>query len=99
MIGTVPVYDAVARYGKNISDISVDDFFKVVETHAEDGVDFLTIHAGLNRVAVERVRKNPRLLHVVSRGGSVLLEWMTENDLENPFYENFDRLLEICKKL
>jgi len=97
MIGTVPVYDAVARYGKDIAKISVDDFFKVVEAHAEDGVDFMTIHAGLNRVAVERVKKNPRLTHVVSRGGSVLLQWMEENGRENPFYENFDRLLEICK--
>jgi phosphomethylpyrimidine synthase len=97
MIGTVPAYDAVAQYGKNISKISVDDFFKVVETHAEDGVDFLTIHAGLTRVCVERLHKNPRLMHVVSRGGSVLLQWMEENDRENPFYEHFDRLLEICK--
>ena len=97
MIGTVPAYDAVARYGKNVSKIGVDDFFKVVEDHAEDGVDFMTIHAGLNRVAVERIRKNPRLMHVVSRGGSVLLEWMEENERENPFYEHFDRLLEICK--
>lgn len=96
MIGTVPVYDAVARYGKQIKDISVDEFFKVVETHARDGVDFMTIHAGLNRMAVERVRKNPRLLNIVSRGGSVLLQWMEENDRENPFYENFDRLLDIC---
>ena len=98
MIGTVPVYDAVARYGKEIKDISVDDFFNIVETHAQDGVDFMTIHAGLNRAAVERVRKNPRLINVVSRGGSILLQWMEDNDQENPFYEHFDRLLEICIK-
>ncbi|MFH0728661.1 MAG: phosphomethylpyrimidine synthase ThiC [Pseudomonadota bacterium] len=97
MIGTVPVYDAVASFGKNVKDITVDEFFKVVETHAQDGVDFMTIHAGLNRMAVERVRKNPRLLNIVSRGGSVLLQWMAANDRENPFYENFGRLLEICK--
>ncbi len=97
MIGTVPTYDAVARFGKNIKDISVDDFFAVVETHAEDGIDFMTIHAGLTRVAVERIHKNPRLMHVVSRGGAVLLQWMTENDRENPFYEYFDRLLDICR--
>jgi phosphomethylpyrimidine synthase len=97
MIGTVPVYDAVASFGKSIKDITVDEFFRVVETHAKDGVDFMTIHAGLNRMAVERVRKNPRLLNIVSRGGSVLLQWMAENDRENPFYEHFDRLLEICK--
>ena len=98
MIGTVPVYDAVARYGKKVKEITVDDFFSVVLDHAEDGIDFITIHAGLNQVAVERIEKNPRLTHVVSRGGSVLLEWMKENNRENPFYEYFDRLLEICKK-
>jgi len=97
MIGTVPVYDAVARYGKTVKDITVDDFFNVVTAHAQDGVDFMTIHAGLNRIAVERIRKNPRLTHIVSRGGSVLLEWMEENQRENPFYEHFDRLLEICR--
>lgn len=98
MVGTVPVYDAVARHGKNIKDITIDDFFEVVENHASDGVDFLTIHAGLNRMTVERLHKNQRLTHVVSRGGSVLLQWMDENNQENPFYEHYDRLLEICSK-
>jgi phosphomethylpyrimidine synthase len=98
MIGTVPVYDAVARYGKDVPGITVDDFFDVVEMHAEDGVDFMTIHAGLNRLAFDRVRTNPRLTHVVSRGGSLLLHWMDANDAENPFYEHFDRLLEICRQ-
>ncbi len=98
MLGTVPVYDAVARYGKEIKNITVDDFFKVVEMHAEDGVDFLTIHAGLNQIAVERIHKNSRLTNVVSRGGSILLQWMAENQKENPFYEHYDRLLEICRK-
>ncbi len=97
MIGTVPIYDAVARYGKDIARISVDDFFDVVRIHAEDGVDFMTIHAGLTRMAVERLRCNPRLTHVVSRGGSLLLQWMEENDRENPFYSSFDRLLDICR--
>lgn len=98
MIGTVPVYDAVARYGKNVGAITVDDFFDVVKMHAEDGVDFLTIHAGLNRTAVERLKNNPRLTHVVSRGGSLLLHWMDVNDAENPFFEHYDRLLEMCRK-
>ncbi len=98
MIGTVPVYDAVARYGKEVAAITVDDFFDVVRMHAEDGVDFMTIHAGLTRTAVERLRTNPRLTHVVSRGGSLLLDWMTTNDLENPFYEHFDRLLDLCRQ-
>ena len=98
MIGTVPVYDAVARYGKEVGKISVDDFFEVVRLHAEDGVDFMTIHAGLTREAVTRLRKNPRLTHVVSRGGSLLLDWMRQNDAENPFYQHFDRLLAICRE-
>ena len=98
MIGTVPVYDAVARYGKDVPRITVDDFFEVVKMHAEDGVDFITIHAGLNALAVERIRTSPRLTHVVSRGGSLLLHWMDANNAENPFYENFDRLLEICRQ-
>jgi phosphomethylpyrimidine synthase len=98
MIGTVPVYDAVARYGKTVASISVDDFFDVVRIHAEDGVDFMTIHAGLTQTAVQRLRTNPRLTHVVSRGGSLLLDWMTTNDRENPFYEHFDRLLDLCRQ-
>ena len=98
MTGTVPVYDAVAKFGKKVKDITVDDFFDVVISHADDGIDFLTIHAGLNRTSVERIKNNPRLLHVVSRGGSILLEWMEENDKENPFYEHFDRLLDICRQ-
>jgi phosphomethylpyrimidine synthase len=97
MIGTVPVYDAVASYGKDVSRITVDDFFNTVLMHAEDGVDFMTIHAGLNRVAVERIRQSPRLTHVVSRGGSILLDWMESSNRENPFYEYFDRLIEICR--
>ena len=98
MLGTVPMYDAVAKLGKNIKDMSVDDLFRVTEEHMIDGIDFLTIHAGLNRTCVERVQKNPRLTHIVSRGGSILYEWMLKNDKENPFYENYDRLLEMCKK-
>jgi phosphomethylpyrimidine synthase len=98
MIGTVPVYDAVASYGKDVPRITVDDFFNTVRMHAEDGVDFMTIHAGLNRVAVERIRQSPRLTHVVSRGGSILLDWMESNERENPFYEYFDRLIEICRE-
>jgi phosphomethylpyrimidine synthase len=98
MIGTVPIYDAVARYGKDVASITVDDFFDVVRIHAEDGVDFMTIHAGLTQTAVQRLRNNPRLTHIVSRGGSLLLDWMVSNDRENPFYEHFDRLLELCRE-
>ena len=98
MIGTVPMYDAVAKYGKNIKDMTEEDLFRVVEEHAKDGIDFLTIHAGFNKVAAERVDNNPRLTSIVSRGGSILYEWMKLNDKENPFYENYDRLLDICEE-
>jgi phosphomethylpyrimidine synthase len=98
MLGTVPMYDAVAKYGKEVKDITVEDMFDVVEMHGQDGVDFLTIHAGLNREAVEMVKRNPRLTHIVSRGGSILVEWMEKNNKENPFFEHFDRLLDVCAK-
>ncbi len=96
MLGTVPMYDAVAKYGKNIKDMTVDDLFDVVEEHAKNGIDFITIHAGLNKVCAERVDKNPRLTKIVSRGGAILYEWMRLNNRENPFYEHYDRLLDIC---
>ncbi len=98
MIGTVPVYETVMSCGGAIGGITVDEFFNTIANHAEDGVDFMTIHAGLTAAAVERLKKNPRLIRVVSRGGSLLLEWMEKNGSENPYYENFDRLLEICRK-
>lgn len=98
MLGTVPMYDAVAKLGKNIKDMTVEDLFKVVEEHCEDGIDFLTIHAGLNRACVDRLRNTKRLTKIVSRGGSILFQWMILNDKENPFYEHYDRLLEICRK-
>ncbi len=98
MIGTVPIYEAAVCCGKEIADLTLDDWFGVVERQAEEGVDFMTIHAGLTQTAVERLKKNPRLTRVVSRGGSILLEWMERNGRENPFYEHFDRLLEICRR-
>lgn len=98
MLGTVPMYDAVAKYGKDIKSMTKDDLFNVVEEHCIDGIDFVTVHAGLNRVAAERVDMNPRLTGIVSRGGSILYEWMKLNDKENPFYEDYGRLLELCAK-
>lgn len=98
MLGTVPMYDAVGLLDKELKDITVDEFFKVVETHAQDGVDFMTIHCGLNRATAEKVKRNKRLTNIVSRGGSLLFAWMELNDCENPFYEYYDRLLEICAK-
>lgn len=98
MIGTVPMYDAVGMLDKDLKDITVEEFFSVVEQHAEDGVDFMTIHCGMNQKTAERIKRNPRLTNVVSRGGSLLFAWMEMNKQENPFYEYYDRLLDICEK-
>jgi len=97
MIGTVPIYDAVGFYDKNLKDLTVDEIFDVVERHCEDGVDFLTIHAGLNRAAAEKIKRRERITNIVSRGGSLMFTWMELNDRENPFYEYYDRLLDICR--
>jgi phosphomethylpyrimidine synthase len=98
MIGTVPIYDAVGFYDKELKDITAEEFLKVVEKHGEDGVDFITIHAGLNRESAATFKRNKRLTHIVSRGGSLLFAWMELNNKENPFYEHFDKVLDICEK-
>lgn len=98
MIGTVPMYDAIGFNNKQLKDLTVDDFFRVVEKHGKDGVDFVTIHAGLNRETARVIKENPRLTSIVSRGGSLLFAWMELNKEENPFYEHYDRLLDICEK-
>lgn len=98
MIGTVPMYDAVGMLDKDLKNITVDEFFSVVERHAEDGVDFMTIHCGMNLKTAERIKNNKRLTNIVSRGGSLLFAWMELNKQENPFYEYYDRLLDICEK-
>lgn len=98
MIGTVPMYDAVGMLDKDLKDITVDEFFTVVEQHAKDGVDFMTIHCGMNQKTAQRIKDNPRLTNIVSRGGSLLFAWMEMNKQENPFYEYYDRLLEICEE-
>lgn len=98
MIGTVPMYDAIGFNNKQLKDLTVDDFFRVVEKHGQDGVDFVTIHTGLNRETARVIKENPRLTSIVSRGGSLLFAWMELNKEENPFYEHYDRLLDICEK-
>ncbi len=98
MIGSVPIYDTLTRTGKPTEEITLDDWFKTAEIHAENGIDFLTIHAGLTRKCVESIRANPRVCGVVSRGGAILFEWMEKTGNENPFYEHFDRLLAICEQ-
>ncbi len=98
MIGTVPIYDAVGFYDKELSDISAQEFLEVVEKHAIDGVDFMTIHAGINRETAQVFKRNTRLTNIVSRGGSLLYAWMELNNQENPFYEYYDQILDICAK-
>jgi len=98
MIGTVPIYDAVGFYDKELSDITAEEFLNVIEKHAQDGVDFMTIHAGINRETAQIFKRNKRLLNIVSRGGALLYAWMELNNKENPFYEYYDKILEICAK-
>ena len=98
MIGTVPVYDAIGFYDKELKDITADEFLDVVRKHAKDGVDFVTIHAGMNREAMKVFKRNKRITNIVSRGGSLMYAWMELNDAENPFYERYDELLEICQE-
>src|SRR4030067_617244 len=97
-VGTVPVYqasaDAVTR-GKSWVELTRDDFFDGIVKQAEDGVDFMTVHCGVTREALERLIREGRRLDIVSRGGSLLAEWMEYNGRENPFYEHFDRLGDI----
>lgn len=95
MIGTVPMYDAIGYLEKSLEKITVDDFFEVVEHHAKQGVDFMTIHAGINRRAIEIFKETKRLTNIVSRGGSLLYAWMELTGNENPFYEHYDRLLDL----
>ncbi|PKM51962.1 MAG: thiamine biosynthesis protein ThiC [Firmicutes bacterium HGW-Firmicutes-7] len=98
MIGTVPVYDALGFYEKELKDIQGEEFLKVVEKHGEDGVDFITVHAGINQETARIFMNNPRLTNIVSRGGSLMFAWMHLNKKENPFYEYYDELLDICQK-
>lgn len=97
MIGTVPVYDAEAYLNKALEEIKPREFLKVIEAHARDGVDFMTIHAGINKDAVKRFEKNPRLTNIVSRGGALLFRWMKATGNENPFFEYFEDVLEIMR--
>lgn len=98
MIGTVPIYDAVGFYDKELSEITEQEFIDVVEKHAKDGVDFVTVHVGINKDTAKVFKRNPRLTNIVSRGGSLLYAWMELNNKENPFYEHYDKILDICEK-
>ena len=98
MIGTVPMYDAIGYLEKDLADIKATDFLKVLEAHAKEGVDFQTIHAGINRRAVEALKRQKRTTNIVSRGGSLVFAWMCMTGEENPFYEYYDEILDICRE-
>ena len=98
MIGTVPMYDAIGYLEKDLRSITAQDFMRVVRAHAEEGVDFMTIHAGINKRAVETFKRDGRRTNIVSRGGSLLFAWMEMTGNENPFYEYYDDFLEILRE-
>ena len=97
-IGTVPIYDAVVYYHKALKDITAQEWLDVVEMHAKDGVDFMTIHCGINKATAKKFRADKRLMNIVSRGGSIIYAWMEMTGNENPFFEYYDRVLEICRE-
>ena len=98
MIGTVPVYDSVIHYQRDLGTLSAQDFIDVVRLHAEDGVDFVTLHCGITRKTIDQIRRHKRKMNIVSRGGSLVFAWMTMTGEENPFYEHFDEILDICEQ-
>ena len=100
-VGTVPIYQAgikaIAKHGAIVK-MTADELFTVIEEHARDGVDFITVHCGVTQSAISRLKQQGRVADVVSRGGAFLIGWMLYNERENPLYEYFDRLLEIVKQ-
>ena len=96
MIGTVPVYDSVIHYQRDLDTLTAKDFIDVVRLHARDGVDFVTLHCGITRKTIEQIKKHKRQMNIVSRGGSLVFAWMSMTGEENPFYEYYDEILDIC---
>ena len=98
MVGTVPMYDAIGYMEKPLVKLTKDDLFEVVRAHAEDGVDFMTIHCGINKETAKKFKRNRRLMNIVSRGGSIIFAWMEMTGEENPFFQYFDEILDICRE-
>ncbi len=96
-VGTVPIYQAVVE-ASSVENMTEDLLFDVIERHAKDGVDFMTVHCGVTFETIGRLKKHPRIMDVVSRGGAFLVAWILKNKKENPLYTEFDRLLDIAKK-
>ena len=98
MIGTVPVYDSVIHYQRDLDTLTAKDFIDVIRLHAEDGVDFVTLHCSITRKTIDQIRKHKRKMNIVSRGGSLVFAWMCMTGEENPFYEYYDEILDICRE-
>lgn len=98
MIGTVPIYDSVIHYQRDLDTLTAQDFIDVVRLHAENGVDFVTLHCGITRKTIDQIRKHKRKMNIVSRGGSLVFAWMCMTGEENPFYEYYDQILDICRE-
>jgi len=100
-IGTVPIYQAAleaVKKGKSFVELEASEIFDIIERHAEDGIDFITVHCGVTRSSVERIKIEGRLMGIVSRGGALIAEWMNFNKRENPLFENYERLLKIARE-
>ena len=98
MIGTVPIYDSVIHYQRDLNTLTAEDFIDVIRIHAQDGVDFVTLHCGITRKTVEQIKNGTRKMNIVSRGGSLVFAWMSMTGEENPFFEYYDEILEICRE-
>ncbi|MCX7756806.1 MAG: phosphomethylpyrimidine synthase ThiC [candidate division WOR-3 bacterium] len=100
-VGTVPIYEAqvwAKTHKKSFVELTPKEIFRVIEDHLKDGVDFITVHCGITKANLERTKAARRLTRVVSRGGSMIIEWMSYNKKENPLYEHYDELLELAKE-
>lgn len=98
MIGTVPIYDSVIHYQRDLNTLTAKDFIDVIRLHAQDGVDFVTLHCGITKKTVEQIKNGTRKMNIVSRGGSLVFAWMSMTGEENPFFEYYDEILEICRE-
>ena len=98
MIGPAPVYDSVIHYQRDLATLTAQDFIDVVRLHAQDGVDFVTVHCGITRKTIEQIKLHKRKMNIVSRGGSLVFAWMSMTGNENPFYEYYDQILDICEE-
>ncbi|MCR5288968.1 MAG: phosphomethylpyrimidine synthase ThiC [Treponema sp.] len=98
MIGTVPIYDSVIHYQRDLNTLTAQDFIDVVRLHAQDGVDFVTLHCGITRKTIDQIKNQKRKMNIVSRGGSLVFAWMVMTGNENPFYEHYDEILDICEE-